>query len=109
MDLKIIVGYFATGIVWGVTNAYMELGSKNESEPKTKTKAQKSKESGNQLSEGVKMFSNLPFLLPFLLNQAASIFNNFLVANSDLSVAVPVVNCITFITTFITERLLKRS
>ena len=37
MDLKIIVGYFATGIIWGVTNAYMELGSKNENEPETKT------------------------------------------------------------------------
>ena len=53
------------------------------------------------------MFSNLGFLVPFLLNQGASIFNNFLVARSDLSIAVPAVNCVTFIVTFVTSRLLK--
>ena len=53
------------------------------------------------------MFANLAFLVPFLLNQGASIFNNFLVAKSDLSIAVPAVNCVTFLVTFVTQRLLK--
>ena len=53
------------------------------------------------------MFTRIKFLVPFLLNQAASILNNFLVAKSDLSISVPVVNCITFIVTFITMRLIK--
>ena len=55
------------------------------------------------------MFTKIRFLLPFLLNQVASILNNFLVAKSDLSIAVPVVNCVTFQVTFISMRLLKGS
>ena len=53
------------------------------------------------------MFTNMAFLGPFLVNQFASIMNNFVIANHDLSVTVPVVNCVTFITTFIVMRLLK--
>ena len=54
------------------------------------------------------MFTKLAFLIPFLVNQSASVFNNFLVAKSDLSLAVPIVNCITFIATFVTARLIKQ-
>ena len=90
MDLKLIVGYLITGMIWGITNAYMEIGSKTKVE-----------DSGNEVTAGMKMFVNLGFLIPFLLNQCASIFNNFLVAKSDLSIAVPAVNCVTFLVTFI--------
>lgn len=62
----------------------------------------------NEMTAGIKMFANLAFLVPFLLNQGASIYNNFLVAKSDLSIAVPAVNCVTFLVTFITQRLLKQ-
>ena len=104
MDAEIIVGYFIIGTVWGATNAYMEVGSKTEDQgEKKENKTQLS----NQVVEGVTMFTRLKFLVPFLLNQAASILNNFIVAKSDLSIAVPVVNCITFIVTFITMRLIK--
>ena len=104
MDAEIIVGYFVIGTVWGATNAYMEVGSKTEDQgEKKENKTQLS----NQVVEGVTMFTRLKFLVPFLLNQAASILNNFIVAKSDLSIAVPVVNCITFIVTFITMRLIK--
>lgn len=99
MEFEIILGYLFTGLVWGVTNAFMEIGSK----PKTEETAK----SSNEVVAGAKMFSNLPFLIPFLLNQSASIFNNFLVARSDLSIAVPAVNCVTFLVTFVTQRLLK--
>ena len=104
MDAEIVVGYFVIGTIWGATNAYMEVGSKTEDQGETKeNKTQLS----NQVVEGVTMFTRLKFLVPFLLNQAASILNNFIVAKSDLSIAVPVVNCITFIVTFITMRLIK--
>ena len=111
-SVEIILGYFVTGIIWGSTNAFMEVGSKEEDEPKSKvtesaedsttTNAKKS----NELKEGVKMFTKCAFVIPFLVNQAASIFNNFLVAKSDLSIAVPIVNCITFMATFVTARIL---
>ncbi|MFN9940046.1 MAG: hypothetical protein ACK56I_11295 [bacterium] len=57
---------------------------------------------GKVLSEIGALFSNWRFLLPFGLNQLASLLNNFVVAGNDLSIAVPSVNCITFIMTFIT-------
>jgi hypothetical protein len=57
MNFDLIVGYLITGIVWGVTNAFMERGSK-----------QKEQQAANEVTAGVKMFANLAFLVPFLLN-----------------------------------------
>ena len=54
------------------------------------------------------LFKNIRFVLPFALNQGASVLNNFVVAKHDLSIAVPSVNCITFIITFITQKILKK-
>ena len=100
VGIDIIIGYFVTGIIWGSTDALMEVGSKND-EKKT------AEEKSNELKEGVAMFTRIAFLLPFAVNQAASLLYNYLVTRSDLSTAVPIVNCITFISTFITARLLK--
>ena len=32
VGFEIIIGYFVTGIIWGSTNAFMEIGSKDEEE-----------------------------------------------------------------------------
>ena len=98
MDPKIIAGYFVVGTIWGTTNAFMELGAKPE---------EGKKEEKNALSETGSMFTNYKFYVPFLLNQVGGILNNFVVAASDLSIAVPAVNCITFIKTFISQKVLK--
>lgn len=92
--MELFIGYLVTGTVWGVTNAFMEQGTKDT-------------KNDEGVAAGVKMFTQLGFLVPFLLNQSASIFNNFLVAKSDLSIAVPAVNCITFMVTFITQKILQ--
>ena len=97
MDPKLIGGYFLVGGIWGTTNAFMEVA----------TEQQKEKKSSGALSDTGDMFSNWRFLVPFLLNQVGGILNNFVVAASDLSIAVPFVNCITFIITFITQKILK--
>ena len=60
VSVEIIIGYFITGIIWGSTNALMEVGSK--------VKAKEEEEISNALCAGVKMFTNLAFLLPFLAN-----------------------------------------
>ena len=86
LSIEIILGYFATGTLWGVTNALMEVGSKDDSTDAPPGKGSKSKEKeagGNVVVEGMKMFANLRFLLPFILNQLASVLNNFLVAKSS--------------------------
>jgi hypothetical protein len=52
-------------------------------------------------------FSNMRFLIPYIINQTASLLNNFVVASNELQIAVPCVNCVTFISAFVTQRLLK--
>ena len=111
VSFELILGYFITGTIWGATNSFMEVGTKEISENTQKTKAKGGKKNmsrENELIEGIKMFLKCGFLIPFLLNQTASIYNNFLQAKSDLSIAQPIVNCITFFATFITARLIQR-
>jgi hypothetical protein len=38
----------------------------------------------------------------------ASLGNNFLIATTELQIAVPTVNCVTFISAFITQKLLLK-
>ena len=78
VSAEIILGYFVTGIIWGMTNAYMEVGSKANDEgevdkdkDKKQEKEKQTKEKGNwssELYEGVKMFLRPAFLIPFLCN-----------------------------------------
>ena len=93
----IVAGYFIVGLIWGTTNAFMEQGSKKKEDEK----------SDNALKETGSLFSNIKFIVPLVVNQLGSILNNFVVAASDLSIAVPAVNCITFIITFLTQKWLK--
>ena len=44
VGVDIIIGYFITGIIWGSTNAFMEVGSKEDESEKTENK--------NELKEG---------------------------------------------------------
>ena len=60
LGVDTIIGYFITGIIWGSTNAFMEVGSKEDESEKTENK--------NELKEGAKMFAKLGFLIPFLIN-----------------------------------------
>ena len=99
-NLYVIAGYFAVGLIWGTTNALMEKGTKS-------SKNENSKNDENALKETGNMFSNWRFLLPFAINQLGSVINNFVVAASDLSIAIPAVNCITFIITYISQKALK--
>ncbi len=90
------------GTLWGTTNAFMESGTSQKNNDQKEKKSQK-----GLFSDLGNLFANWRFLLPFGLNQLASLINNFVVAGNDLSIAVPSVNCVTFIVTFITQRLLK--
>ena len=43
LGIEIILGYFATGTLWGVTNALMEVGSKDDTSEQNKPKNKESK------------------------------------------------------------------
>ena len=121
MDPKLIAGYFAVGTIWGTTNAFMEQGtSKNdqvqdEAQKKkdcskgigSSKEGKKQEDGDNVLKETGSMFGNPRFLIPFLLNQVGGILNNFVVAAGDLSISSPIINCITFIVTYLTQKWLR--
>ncbi len=107
MELTTILSFLFVGTLWGTTNAFMESATAEEKKPEQKKKAHGSF-IGNLFGDLGNLFANWRFLLPFGLNQLASLLNNFVVAGNDLSIAVPSVNCVTFIVTFITQRLLKK-
>ena len=60
MDPKLFGGYILVGLIWGTTNALMEIGAKEKEENEKKNKS--------ALSETGSMFSNMKFLVPFLIN-----------------------------------------
>jgi hypothetical protein len=81
----------------------MERGYK-----KVEAAAEQQKQEEEGLSARIlRMLTNIAFVLPLLINWTASIWNNVLLASNDMSIAVPAVNCITFMTTFITQRALQ--
>eukprot|EP00347_Sterkiella_histriomuscorum_P004132 403361632 len=113
MELNSVAGFLVVGILWGTTNAFMEKGTKDKEQADAKKQSSGDKQQVNikptsVMGEVVNMFKNIGFLLPFIINQLASILNNFVLAASDLTIAVPAVNCITFIVTFITQKILNK-
>ncbi|KAJ8385544.1 hypothetical protein AAFF_G00184980 [Aldrovandia affinis] len=52
------------------------------------------------------LFLNVKYLLPFLLNQSGSLVYYLTLATTDLSLAVPVANSLTFLFTILTGKLL---
>ena len=109
MDVQYILSFLLVGTLWGTTNAFMESGTVQKPEKKEKVPHKEGEGFLAKLFGDLgNLFANWRFLLPFGLNQLASLLNNFVVAGNDLSIAVPSVNCVTFIVTFITQRLLKK-
>ena len=71
MDYELIYGYLITGTVWGVTNAFMERGSKVTDDKKTTKVTEEDKKKQSAIVEvinGFLMMVNPAFLIPFLLN-----------------------------------------
>ena len=102
MELTTILSFLFVGTLWGTTNAFMESGTAEEKKPEQKKDTKEGSFMSKMFGDLGNLFANWRFLLPFGLNQLASLLNNFVVAGNDLSIAVPSVNCITFIVTFIT-------
>ena len=59
------------------------------------------------LQESKQLFTSFRYLAAFVLNQLAGIVFNILVAVSDLSIASPVTNAISFIATYIAQLYFK--
>ncbi|XP_063080324.1 transmembrane protein 234 [Engraulis encrasicolus] len=87
-------------VLWGATNPFLKKGTEGIERVKK----------GNvvlQFIAEVKfLFLNFKYLVPFLLNQGGSVVYYFTLASTELSLAVPVVNSLTFLITLLTGQLL---
>ncbi|XP_026134097.1 transmembrane protein 234-like [Carassius auratus] len=87
-------------IMWGGTNPFLKKGTEGiEGVQKDNTFLQ-------FLAEIKFLFLNIKYLFPFLLNQSGSFVFYFTLASTDLSLAVPMVNSLTFLFTLLMGKLL---
>uniref|UniRef100_A0A8D0ARV1 Transmembrane protein 234 n=1 Tax=Sander lucioperca TaxID=283035 RepID=A0A8D0ARV1_SANLU len=78
-------------VLWGCTNPFLKKGTEGIE---------------NLLAEVKFLFLNIKYLVPFLLNQSGSLVYYYTLSTTDLSLAVPVANSLTFLCTLLTGKLL---
>ncbi|XP_030627682.1 transmembrane protein 234 [Chanos chanos] len=87
-------------VLWGATNPFLKKGTEGIEHVREGNKVVQF------LAEVKFLFLNIKYLVPFLLNQSGSVVYYFTLASTDLSLAVPVVNSLTFLFTLLTGKLL---
>lgn len=91
--LDAICSLIAVGILWGATNPFIKKGSAG-------VENVKAPRSSLQLLCEVKYLAcRWQYLLPFFLNQCGSVLYYIALGTSDLTLAVPVANSVTFVAT----------
>jgi hypothetical protein len=90
------------GALWGCTNPILRKGS-------VEAEKQQGGRPRSFLKSSLLAFLNFRVWLPYLLNQSGSIVFYVLLANSDLSLAVPICNALALVFSFVTSVLLGES
>ncbi|KAH8318339.1 hypothetical protein KR074_009121, partial [Drosophila pseudoananassae] len=99
--IRRIAQLFAVGLLWGVTNPFMRLGSQGiESVKDTGSKWR------NLLQEVRLIGTRWRYWVPFGLNQCGSALYVWTLQNSSITLAVPVANSLSFAFTAITGYIL---
>ncbi|KAK7905067.1 hypothetical protein WMY93_017674 [Mugilogobius chulae] len=87
-------------ILWGCTNPLLKRGTQGI---ETVTRPSKLTQ---LLAEFKFLLLNFSYIVPFLLNQSGSLIYYYTLSTTELSLAVPVTNSLTFLCTLITGKLL---
>ncbi len=87
-------------ILWGGTNPLIKKGGQGIEQIKKSNAIQQT------LAEFWFLVTNWRYLLPFLLNQSGSLLYYLTLSTADISLAVPITNCLTFIFTAVSGTLL---
>lgn len=96
-----IISMVIVAMFWGITNPLLRLGSKGVEKVSSEQFMMKI------VQECIFLARNWKYTIPFLINQSASVLYFWTLANTELSVAVPVVNSLTFIFTVVAGVILK--
>ncbi|XP_055692140.1 transmembrane protein 234 homolog [Lutzomyia longipalpis] len=94
------VSLVLVGLLWGATNPFIKKGSQGIQHVNSNSKIRKF------LLEIKFIIKRWQYWVPFLLNQSGSLVYFFTLQKTELSLAVPVANSLTFVFTAITARLL---
>lgn len=89
------------GALWGCTNPLLRKGAVEASEQQSHATSSDVKVSF--LKSSLKAFLNIRVWLPYVLNQSGSVVFYILLANSDLSLAVPICNALALLFSFATS------
>ncbi|KAH8384889.1 hypothetical protein KR093_011429 [Drosophila rubida] len=96
-----IVQLLTVGLLWGVTNPFIRLGSQGiESITDSGSRYR------NFLAELRMIGSRLSYWIPFGLNQCGSLLYVWTLQSANITIAVPVANSLSFVFTAITGYLL---
>ena len=87
-------------ILWGGTNPLIKKGGQGIE------KIKKSNFIHQMLAEIWFLCTNWRYLIPFALNQSGSLVYYLTLASADISLAVPIANCLTFIFTALCGRMI---
>ena len=105
------VSMILVGLLWGCTNPFLRKGSVevNKSaavaaaDTNTNTDDDEHKKKKKNPMNVWQVFRNMQLYVPFLLNQAGSVVFYFLLANSNISMAVPICNAFALVFSFLTS------
>ena len=101
VSLSEIISMVIVAMFWGITNPLLRLGSKGVEKVSSEQFMMKI------VHECIFLARNWKYTISFLINQSASVLYFWTLANTELSVAVPVVNSLTFIFTVVAGVILK--
>ncbi|XP_070698405.1 transmembrane protein 234 [Pempheris klunzingeri] len=95
-----LLSLLLVSVLWGCTNPLLKRGTEGIENVTSASRV-------SQLLAEVKfLFLNLKYLVPFLLNQSGSLVYYYTLSTTELSLAVPVANSLTFLCTLLTGKLL---
>ncbi|KAL0969599.1 hypothetical protein UPYG_G00229620 [Umbra pygmaea] len=95
-----VLSLLLVAVLWGCTNPFLKRGTEGIEHVRKENRFLQF------LAEVKFLFLNLKYLIPFLLNQSGSLVYYLTLASTDLSLAVPVANSLTFLFTLLTGKLL---
>ncbi|KAJ3613434.1 hypothetical protein NHX12_019683 [Muraenolepis orangiensis] len=87
-------------VLWGCTNPFLKRGTEGIENVKKTNKVLQ------VLAEVQFLILNIQYLVPFFLNQLGSFVYYFTLATTELSLAVPVTNSLSFLFTVLTGKIL---
>ncbi|KAG6802279.1 transmembrane protein [Apis mellifera caucasica] len=100
ISLDSIIFLIAVAFIWGITNPFIKKGAKGLENVKSFSKF------GQFYEEFAFLITNLKYLVPFIINQSGSILYFLTLNKTDISLAIPVTNSLTFMVTAMTGSIL---